>query len=222
MFELTALTTDRGVGIRISPRAPAIMTSTTYSRHGAIAMTTTQTKLLTADDLLSLYSKGVRGELIRGVLCETMAVGGEHGEIVMNLGGEMRSFIKPRRLGRLAGSDAGVRLERDPDTVREPDLAFISSQKLPLNVRNPGYYEVVPDLVVEVASPSDSRREVNDKAQMWLRNGVRLTWVVHPDTRTIDVHPEDGSVFTLTESDTLDGGEVLPGFTCPVSEIFDL
>ena len=141
------------------------MTSTTYSRHGAIAMTTTQTKLLTADDLLRLYSKGVRGELIRGVLCETMAVGGEHGEIVMNLGGEMRSFIKPRRLGRLAGSDAGVWLERDPDTVREPDLAFISSQKLPLNVRNPGYYEVVPDLVVEIASPSDSRREVNDKAQ---------------------------------------------------------
>ena len=147
------------------------------------------------------------------------------------------NFVKPRRstplqdtdptssfggLGRLAGSDAGVWLERDPDTVREPDLAFISSQKLPLNVRNPGYYEVVPDLVVEVASPSDSRREVNDKAQMWLRNGVRLTWVVHPDTRTIDVHPEDGSVSTLTENDTLDGGEVLPGFTCPVSEIFDL
>ena len=198
------------------------MTPATYSRHGAIAMTTTQTKLLTADDLLRLYSKGVRGELIRGVLCETMAVGGEHGEIVINLGIVVGNFVKPRRLGRLAGSDAGVWLERDPDTVREPDLAFISSQKLPLNVRNPGYYEVVPDLVVEVASPSDSRREVNDKAQMWLRNGVRLTWVVHPDTRTIDVHPEDGSVSTLTENDTLDGGEVLPGFTCPVSEIFDL
>ena len=221
-MRLTTLSTDMTSGMKIRPCAPVIMTSTTYSRHGAIAMTTTQTKLLTADDLMRLYSKGVRGELIRGVLCETMAVGGEHGEIVMNLGGEMRSFIKPRRLGRLAGSDAGVWLERDPDTVREPDLAFISSQKLPLNVRNPGYYEVVPDLVVEVASPSDSRREVNDKAQMWLRNGVRLTWVVHPDTRTIDVHPEDGSVSTLTENDTLDGGDVLPGFTCPVSEIFDL
>ena len=125
-----------------------------------IAMTTTKTKLLTADDLLRLYSKGVRGELIRGVLCETMAAGGEHGEIVINLGMILGGFIKPRRLGRLAGSDAGVHLERDPDTVREPDLAFISSQKLPLNVRNPGYYEVVPDLVVEIASLSDSRREV--------------------------------------------------------------
>ncbi len=185
-------------------------------------MTTTKTKLLTADDLLRLYSEGVRGELIRGALRKTMAVGGEHGEIVMNLGGEIRNFIKPRRLGRLAGSDVGVWLERDPDTVREPDLAFISARKLPLDVRNPGYYEVVPDLVVEVASPSDSRREVNDKARMWLRYGVRLTWVLHPSSRTIDVHPENGPVFTLTEDDTLDGGDVLPGFTCPVREIFDL
>ena len=184
--------------------------------------TATKTKLLTADDLLRLYSEGVRGELIRGVLCETMAVGGEHGEIVMNLGAEVRNFVKPRRLGRLAGSDAGVWLERGPDTVREPDLAFISSQKLPLNVRNPGYYEVVPDLVVEVASPSDSRREVNDKARMWHSHGVRLVWVVYPDTRSVDIHSEDGSIATLTESDTLDGGDVLPGFTCPVSEIFDL
>ena len=136
--------------------------------------TTTKTKLLTADDLLRLYSKGVRGELIRGVLCETMAAGGEHGEIVVNLGIILGGFVKPRRLGRLAASDAGVLLERNPATVREPDLAFISSQKLPLNVRNPGYYEVVPDLVVEIASPSDSRREVNDKARMWHSHGVRL------------------------------------------------
>ena len=199
------------------------MTSTTYSGHGAIAMTTTtKTKLLTADDLLRLYSKGVRGELIRGVLCETMAAGGEHGEIVINLGMILGGFIKPRRLGRLAGSDAGVHLERDPDTVREPDLAFISSQKLPLNVRNPGYYEVVPDLVVEIASLSDSRREVNNKARMWHSHGVRLVWVAYPDTRSVDVHSEDGSVMTLSENDTLHGGDVLPGFTCPVSEIFDL
>ena len=184
--------------------------------------TATKTKLLTADDLLRLYSKGVRGELIRGVLCETMAVGGEHGEIVINLGIVVGNFVKPRRLGRLAGSDAGVHLERDPDTVREPDLAFISSQKLPLNVRNPGYYEVVPDLVVEVVSPSDTRAEVNDKARMWHSHGVRLVWVVYPDTRGVDVHGEDGSVVTLSENDTLDGGDVLPGFTCPVSEIFDL
>ncbi len=184
--------------------------------------TAIKTNLLTADDLLRLYSEGVRGELIRGVLCETMASGQDHGKYVLNLGGELRNFVKPRRLGSLMASDSGVWLERDPDTVREPDIAFISAEKSPLGVSVPGYSVAVPDLVVEIASPSDTRREVNDKARMWHSHGVRLVWAAYPDTRTVDVHPEDGSVFTLTEDDTLDGGDVLPGFTCPVRGIFDL
>ena len=73
-----------------------------------MTMTAQEVKLLTADDLLRLYSKGVRGELIRGVLCKTMAVGGEHGETVVNLVTELGNFAKPRRLGRLAASDSGV------------------------------------------------------------------------------------------------------------------
>ncbi len=185
-------------------------------------MTITKTKLLTADDLLRLYSKGVRGELIRGVLCETMATGVRHGQVVMNLGGELRSFIKPRRLGRLVGSDAGVLLDRDPDTVREPDIAFISAEKLPLDVDVPGYYEGAPDLVVEVVSPSDGRWEVYDKARMWLSYGVRLVWVVDPETRTIEVHRLNAPMLRLAEDDRLDGGEALPGFSCPVRAVFDL
>ena len=184
--------------------------------------TQTKTKLLTADDLLRLYSEGVKGELIRGVLCEKMSVGLKHGEIVMSLGGELRNVIKPGKLGRLAGSDVGVRLDRDPDTVREPDLMFISAEKLPLDIEVLGYYEDVPDLVVEVASPSDNRREVHDEARMWNSYGVGLIWAAYPDTRSVDVHYEDGSIATLTENDTLDGGDVLPGFSCPVSDIFDL
>ena len=184
--------------------------------------TQTKTSLLTADDLLRLHGEGVRGELIRGVLCENMAAGGEHGEIVMNLGAQMMSFVKPRRLGRLAGSDTGVRLENDPDTVREPDLLFISAEKLPLNVRVTQYYEVVPDIVLEVSSPSDSRADVYDKARMWHSHGVRLVWAAYPDTLSVDVHSEDGSIVTLNENDALDGGEILPGFTCPVSDIFEL
>jgi Uma2 family endonuclease len=185
-------------------------------------MTTTEaTRLLTADDLLRLHSRGVRGELIRGVLCETMATGQRHGKIVMNLGSELRVFAKAGRLGTLVGSDSGVRLERDPDTVREPDLAFTSADRLPLGEDVPGYAEVVPDLVVEVRSPGDSRREVNDKARMWLSHGVRLVWVVHPDTRTVDVHLAGGDVSTVGGDDALDGGDVLPGFSCALGDIFD-
>ena len=183
---------------------------------------TTQTKLLTADDLLRLHSKGIRGELIRGVLCETMTAGMEHGEIVVNLSTELRNFVKPGRLGRLMASDSGVWLERGPDTVREPDIAFFAAGKIPAGVRVQGYAEVVPDLVVEVKSPSDSVRAVTDKARMWLSYGVRLAWVLYPDTRSVDVHSQDGPVSTLTGSDTLDGGDVLPGFECNVTDIFDV
>ena len=182
--------------------------------------TTTEAKLLTAADLLRLDGEGVRGELIRGVLCETMPSGQEHGEIVMNLGVALGNFIKPRGLGRLVGSDSGVWLERDPDTVREPDVAYFSAERTPPGARVTGYSEVVPDLVVEVVSPSDSRREIHDKARMWLSHGVRLVWVVHPETRSVAVHQQDRDTVTLGEDDALDGLDVLPGFSCPVPAVF--
>ena len=186
-------------------------------------MTTSKktSKLLTADDLLRLYSEGVRGELIRGVLHQTVSVGLRHGEIVIKLGFLLTLFIQPLRLGRLVGSDAGILLERRPDTVREPDIAFISAKKLPLDVDVPGYSQVVPDLVVEIASPSDSIAAVNDKALMWLGFGVQIVWVVFPESRTLEVHSASAPPVLLGEGDQLDGGAVLPGFTCQVSQIFE-
>ena len=180
----------------------------------------TEAKLLTAADLLRLDGEGVRGELIRGVLCETMPAGHEHGKIVLKLGSALHSFVTPRGLGTLVASDSGVWLEHDPDTVREPDIAFTSAEKIPVDARVTGYAEVAPDLVVEVASPSDSRREVHDKAHMWLSHGVRLVWVVHPETRMVDVHRPDHAVTTLGDQDSLEGMDVLPGFTCDVSAVF--
>ena len=184
-------------------------------------MTTTTEKLLTADDLLELYAQGVRGELIRGVLYQTVAAGIEHGEIVINFAAELRTFVRPRRLGRVVGSDAGIRLEQDPDTVREPDIAFISAERLPLEQRVSGYAEVVPDLVVEVSSPSDNTAAIYDKAQMWLRYGVGLVLIIYPNTRTILVMPAEGSARTLAEGDILDCGDILAGFSCAVRDIFD-
>ena len=177
--------------------------------------------LLTADDLLRLDAQGVRGELIRGVLREIAPTGREHAEIVVNLSAEFHKFVKPRRLGRLAASDMGVRLERDPDTVREPDVAFTSAERLPLGVRVTGYDDIVPDLVVEVVSPSDDLAEVGEKARMWRDHGARLVWVVHPDPRTVDVYRADGTIETLVGDAALDGEDVLPGFSCPLALVFD-
>lgn len=201
---------DRLFGIRT--------VSSTKRNHGS--MTTSKTKLVTADDLLRLYGKGVRGELIRGVLHETMASGVEHGEIVMNLGRHLGNFVVPQRLGRLIGSDAGIWLERDPDTVREPDLAFISSARLPLEERVRGYSQVVPELIVEVVSPSDGLAKTLQKAQMWLNFGVRLAWVVDPDSRTIHALRPQSPTEEIGEDGELDGHDVLPGFSCAVTSIF--
>ena len=184
-------------------------------------MTVLGTEPITADQLLEMYGKGMRGELIRGVFCETMAAGMKHGEIVVNLSGYLREIVKPNRLGRLMASDSGVRVESDPDTVREPDIAYFSRERLPLDTEVSGYAEVAPDLVVEVSSPSDSPRQLFDKAGMWLNAGVRLVWVVWPETQTIEIHRPGQPVQTLRENDTLTGEEILPQFTVPVADIFD-
>ena len=178
-------------------------------------------KLLTAADLLRLSGKGVKGELVRGVLRETMSVGGEHGEVAGALIAEIRAYVRPRRMGRVGGSDAGVLLERDPDTVREPDAIYIAAEKLPLDVKVRGYYEVVPDLVAEVVSPSDRPREVAARIAMWHSYGVPLVWAVYPALRTVAEHPLGGTAVILGEADLLDGGAVIPGFQCLVRDILD-
>ena len=184
-------------------------------------MTTNKTKLLTAEDLLRLSSKGVKGELIRGVLHETVSVGKVHARIAMILGAKFVNHVVPRRLGQVGGSDGGVLVERDPDTVREPDIYYVSAARLPLEDQSDGYLEVVPELVVEIISPSDSPREVNEKIQMWLDLGVSMALEVRPATQTIILHRPDVPAVTLSGEDVLDCGDVLPGFSLPLGEVFD-
>ncbi len=185
-----------------------------------VAEKTSQAGLLTADDLLRLHGEGVRGELIRGMLHETELPGFNHGQSVVDLGAFMCNFVRPRRSGTMA-VNAGVWLESDPDTVRAPDIAFTSAERMSLDANIPGYSEIVPDLVVEVRSHTDSLLEIHDKARMWISHGVRLVWVVHPDTRTVDVHHAERTVTTLRGDDALDGDDVLRGFTFPLNTIFD-
>ena len=120
------------------------------------ALTTLGTEPITAEQLLEMDAKGMRGELIRGVFCPTMPVNEEHAQIVMKLGWLLGNVINPGKLGRILGSDGGVLIETDPPTVREPDIAFISSDRRPPGTVVRNYTEIPPDLVVEVVSPSDS------------------------------------------------------------------
>ena len=187
-------------------------------------MTTTAIgpELLTAADLLRLHSKGVKGELVRGVLHELMSTSGEHSEVAAALASAIRAYVHPRRLGRVSASDGGVRLERDPDTVREMDVGYFSAETLPLDVRvRNSYYEVIPDLVAEIVSPNDRPLEVAERVAMWHRYGVPLVWTVYPAQRTVAAHPLGGTAVILGADALLDGGAVIPGFQCLVGDILD-
>ena len=178
------------------------------------------TKLMTADEFLRFKTEGVRTELIRGVVHETPLGGMARGAILASLGGRLGAFVEPAGLGSLT-MGMGVWLERDPDTVRGTALAFTSAERLPPDHPIEGYPEIVPDLVVEGRFHWQGRIEFHDKTRMWVSHGAPLVWAVDPDTRTIDVHRPDAPTATLGEGDTLGGGDVLPGFTCALSAIFE-
>ena len=185
-------------------------------------MATAKNKLLTAEHLLRLNSQGVKGELIDGVLHETVPEGKRHARIAARVITGLNNFVIPRRVGQVGGTDGGVLIHRDPDTVREPDVYFVSTERLHPDDQSDGYLEVVPELVVEIVSPSDSDQDVRDKTAMWLGHGVSVVLEVRPETGAIAVHRPGVSAVTLTGEDVLEVDDVLPGFNLPLSEIFDV
>jgi Uma2 family endonuclease len=180
----------------------------------------TVAELMTADELLRLPRGRFRYELIRGRLITMSPSGSEHGVVAMRLSLILGPFVAARNLGVLFGAETGFRLERSPDTVRAPDVAFISHARISPGGIPQGYWTGPPELAVEVVSPNDTPREVSEKAADWIRFGARAVWVVDPDSKTVTVYAADGSVKTLVQGETLDGGDVLPGFRCDVSDIF--
>ena len=116
-------------------------------------------------------------------------------------------------------AEAGFRIAHDPDTVRAPDVAFVRAERIPPGGVK-GFFQGPPDIAVEVVSPNDRASEVMAKAQDWLQAGCPLVWVVDPETRTISVYRSRSEISVLNETDTLTGGDVLPGFSVAVAEIF--
>lgn len=160
-------------------------------------------------------------ELVEGEIVEMPLPNPIHAAILVNLSSEIMTFVRKSGSGRLLAGDAPFVLERNAegkDTLRGIDIAFISSAKLPASLpRKP--LEFAPDLAVEITSPSNTADDIKKKIQQLLIAGTALIWIVYPELRCVAVHTVEGSV-TLLEADTLTGGEVLPGFEIPVSEIF--
>ncbi len=147
--------------------------------------------------------------------------GGEHGAIAGTLATIIGEFVRRHRLGVVFGAETGFLTERNPDTVRAPDVAFVRRERIPLEGLPTGYWPGAPDLAVEVLSPGDSVREIDEKTAEWLRAGAQAVWVVSPRWKTVTVYAADGSISTVAADVTLDGGALLPGFSCPVGDLFD-
>ncbi len=183
-------------------------------------MSTIEAIRYTPEDLLTMPG-GERYELVDGHLVEK-PMGAESDWIADELRYLLKAFVKSTGGGHTFGPETGYQCFRDdPNKVRKPDGSFIAAGRLPGNRIPKGHIRIVPDLVIEVISPNDLYYEVEAKVREYQTAGVRLIWVVNPDLRTVKVYDSQaGRVFDLSEGDRLTGGEVLPGFSCLVSDLF--
>jgi len=110
-------------------------------------------------------------------------------------------------------------IARDPDTVRAPDVAYVAKERIP-ETEPVGFFRGAPDLAVEVLSPNDPAGDVLAKVQDWLDAGCRAVWVVDPKTRSVTVYHSRRQITVLSESETLDGGDVLPGLRISLADLF--
>jgi Uma2 family endonuclease len=156
-------------------------------------------------------------ELIDGEIVEKM-VTFKHGEAVLNIAFEIKLYFRQNKIGRIA-TEARHRPSQDRLNDRLPDISVvIGSDKV---IPDSGAVLFMPDLAVEVKSPDDTYKMLRDKARFYLANGARMVWLVFPEKQIVEVYtPAEEQI--LREGDTLTGGDVLPGFSMAVSQIFEM
>jgi len=176
-------------------------------------------RLNTATELANLPDDSYRHELVGGVLLAEPLPSHRHDRTRRRLERLLEAFVEARDIGEVFG-EAGYVLARDPDTVRGPDLSFVSRERLS-GFDDTHFFSGAPDLAVEILSPSNRRGEVHAKVADYLAAGARLVWVVDPDRRTVTTYRALLAPRRLESADTLDGGEVLPGLSIPLKAVFE-
>ncbi len=181
---------------------------------------------LTAEEFAQMEFGEDRAELVQGEVQLRPPSGFDHGKLSNKVARVLGNYVEPLREGDVGGAETGFRLAQD--TVRAPDAAFISNERLQQvrertgQTRFPSFLPTAPDLAAEVVSPGDRADDINDKIADYFEFGTRLVWFFYPSKRTVHVYTSPTQVRILTEADTLDGGEVLPGFSCAVREILSV
>jgi Uma2 family endonuclease len=178
----------------------------------------TETTVMTGEELFALGDIG-RAELVKGELVRMAPTGHAHGYIEFNFGGILYAFVRGQKLGRVLGGEVGIYTQRDPDTVRGADVAFISNERL-AQVQSQSYLDVAPELIIEIMSPEDRWSDVMEKLEEYFAIGVQVIWVADPRRQQVYVYRSLTQVERLTVEDVLSGGDLLPGFQVSVAELF--
>jgi Uma2 family endonuclease len=182
------------------------------------------TPYVTDEELLQSPRDGRKYERVDGEMRVSPA-GGRHGSVIVELTGRLWAFVSERRLGRVLDSSTGFRWPGRkpdrPDNVRSPDVSFVASGRFPEERAPVDFVTLAPDLVVEVLSPGDRRGDVLEKIGEYLDVGTRLVWVIDPEKRTAAVYRSLTNVRTISETDSLDGENVVPGFSCRLKDLLD-
>jgi Uma2 family endonuclease len=176
-------------------------------------------RTLTAEEFWHLPGTGKRRELICGEVVETMPPGGRHGAVALRLSAQLLAWADRGAHGYVA-VESGFILRRNPDTVRGPDVSFVRAERIPDTGIPEAFWELAPDLAVEVVSPGESADEVREKVRDYPTAGTALVWVVYPRTREVIEYTPDGLARTYGQDDSLASSDILPGCTCEVAELF--
>jgi len=174
---------------------------------------------VTADELLHIPDDGFRYELVQGELRRMNPAGNVHGRVAMSFAWRLAQYVDENRLGTVYAAETGFRLTSDPDTVRAPDVAFVSRARVEGVGEVEGFWPEAPDLAVEVVSPGDSYTDVEEKVFDWLDAGTKMV-VINPRQRSATVYKSPSDITALAEADVLVGGDVVPGFELALQEIF--
>ena len=166
------------------------------------------------------WSDDVQAELVRGEVYLSPMPGLAHGRIVRNIFIALYQYVLARNVGEVFGDGLGYVLPELYRTNRSPDVSFIRAGTLPAAAPVKGSARAVPDLAVEVLSPSDMARKLETKVADYFAAGTAVVWIVDPRSRRVTVRTPDGASRVLGEGETLDGAPVLPEFTLPVIDVF--
>ena len=163
---------------------------------------------------------GMQLEINDGVLMQVPGRSFGHHLVVVAILRLLDAFVLEHDLGYVMPDGFGYVLSREPDVLRIPDVSFMATERVPGDARLEGYWHGAPDLAIEVVSPGDDANELHDKVRQYLEAGARMVWVFWPKRSSVSVHTEAGLSRELIHDAILDGGDVLPGFSVLVAEIF--